>query len=365
MSKKSSKRDKRHAWMNKELLPILKHKQEIHRRWKPGQVTCSDYREAVRVSRNETRKAKAHLELNLGKDVKDFKMGFFKYIGNKRKTKDNMDPLLNGGETLVTEDAEKAELLNAFFALAFTDKTSPQGSLAQEIRVKESWKEDFPFIKEDWVREHLGKLDIHKSMGPDRMHPTLLSKLVDIIARPLMIIFGRSWQSRKVPEDWKKANGTPVFKKELSASTAAFAKSAAMLGNSEDHTALSRALSQLAEVEEKIDQLHQEQVFADFYVFSELLGDYIRLIAAVKGVFDHRMKSWQKWQDAQVTLQKKREAEAKLQLANRPDKLQQAKDDIKEVMLSSTNIILSVKLFLLILSPLLYYFIQFFFQITY
>jgi sorting nexin-1/2 len=55
-----------------------------------------------------------------------------------------------------------------------------------------------------------------------------------------------------------------------------------MLGNSEDHTALSRALSQLAEVEEKIDQLHQEQAFADFYMFSELLSDYIRLIAAVK-----------------------------------------------------------------------------------
>ncbi|XP_028910552.1 sorting nexin-2 isoform X1 [Ornithorhynchus anatinus] len=119
-------------------------------------------------------------------------------------------------------------------------------------------------------------------------------------------------------------------RKELSANTAAFAKSAAMLGSSEDHTALSRALSQLAEVEEKIDQLHQEQAFADFYVFSELLSDYIRLIAAVKGVFDHRMKCWQKWQDAQVTLLKKRETEAKMQLANKPDKLQQAKDEIKE-----------------------------------
>lgn len=64
--------------------------------------------------------------------------------------------------------------------------------------------------------------------------------------------------------------------------TASFAKSAAMLGNSEDHTALSRALSQLAEVEEKIDQLHQEQAYADFCVFSELLGDYVRLITAVK-----------------------------------------------------------------------------------
>lgn len=73
-----------------------------------------------------------------------------------------------------------------------------------------------------------------------------------------------------------------MFVSELSINTAAFAKSAAMLGNSEDHTALSRALSQLAEVEEKIDQLHQEQAFADFYVFSELLSDYIRLIGAVK-----------------------------------------------------------------------------------
>ncbi|TKS78234.1 Sorting nexin-2 [Collichthys lucidus] len=71
-------------------------------------------------------------------------------------------------------------------------------------------------------------------------------------------------------------------RKELSVNTAQFAKSAAMLGNSEDHTALSRALSQLAEVEEKIDQLHQDQANADFYLFSELLGDYVRLITAVK-----------------------------------------------------------------------------------
>uniref|UniRef100_UPI0037E6FA00 sorting nexin-2 n=1 Tax=Semicossyphus pulcher TaxID=241346 RepID=UPI0037E6FA00 len=120
-------------------------------------------------------------------------------------------------------------------------------------------------------------------------------------------------------------------RKELSVNTAQFAKSAAMLGNSEDHTALSRALSQLAEVEEKIDQLHQDQANADFHLFSELLGDYVRLITAVKGVFDHRMKTWQKWQDSQMLLQKKREAEAKLQSTNKPDKLQQAKDEIKEL----------------------------------
>ncbi|XP_056274829.1 sorting nexin-2 [Pseudoliparis swirei] len=120
-------------------------------------------------------------------------------------------------------------------------------------------------------------------------------------------------------------------RRELSVNTALFAKSAAMLGNSEDHTALSRALSQLAEVEEKMDQLHQDQAHADFYCFSELLGDYVRLLTAVKCVFDHRMKTWQKWQDGQIHLQKKREAEAKLQFNNKPEKLQQAKEDMREM----------------------------------
>lgn len=43
------------------------------------------------------------------------------------------------------------------------------------------------------------------------------------------------------------------------------------------------------------------------------------------------MKTWQRWQDAQTMLQKKREMEARLLWANKPDKLQQAKEEISEV----------------------------------
>lgn len=64
--------------------------------------------------------------------------------------------------------------------------------------------------------------------------------------------------------------------------TGQFAKSAAMLGNAEEHTALSRALSQLAETEEKVEQLHKEQADEDYYVISELLKDYINMIQSVK-----------------------------------------------------------------------------------
>lgn len=36
-----------------------------------GQDAWDEYREVIRVYRNETRKAEAHLELNMAKDVKD------------------------------------------------------------------------------------------------------------------------------------------------------------------------------------------------------------------------------------------------------------------------------------------------------
>ncbi|GAB0203741.1 mitochondrial enolase superfamily member 1 [Grus japonensis] len=50
-------------------------------------------------------------------------------------------------------------------------------------------------------------------MGPDGMHPRVLRELEDVIARLLAIIFERSWRTGEVPEDWRKANVTLVFKK--------------------------------------------------------------------------------------------------------------------------------------------------------
>ncbi|KFQ43562.1 hypothetical protein N333_00528, partial [Nestor notabilis] len=118
--RKCGRRARRPPWMDKELLRKLRGKKEAYRRWKQGQATWEDYRNVVREARDQVRKAKAQLELNLARDVKSNRKGFYRYIVNKRQTRDNVGPLQKLSGELATLDLEKAEVLNDFFASVFT-----------------------------------------------------------------------------------------------------------------------------------------------------------------------------------------------------------------------------------------------------
>jgi len=106
-----------------------------------------------------------------------------------------------------------SELLNAAFASVFSAKASPQESQALEVREESCIKDDHPLVEEDCVRDHLSNPDAHRSMGLDGMHPQVLKELADVIAESLSIVFERSWRTGEVPEDWRKASVTRIFKK--------------------------------------------------------------------------------------------------------------------------------------------------------
>lgn len=119
-------------------------------------------------------------------------------------------------------------------------------------------------------------------------------------------------------------------RKELAASTELVAKSAAMLSTCEEHSDLSRALSSLADVEEKIEILRSAQANSDFFIFSEIIKDYLGLFGAIKSAFHERVKVFQIWQHAQLQLSKRRDNKTKMDQAGRSDKIEQIQEEINE-----------------------------------
>jgi len=120
-------------------------------------------------------------------------------------------------------------------------------------------------------------------------------------------------------------------RRELVSNTAQFAKSCALLSNAEEHTGLSRALSHLAEVEEKVEQVHVEQANGDFFQLSETIRDYVALLGAVKDVFSQRVKIYTNWRNTVSTSQRKREAATKFQQQGKIDKQRLTEEEIERL----------------------------------
>ena len=103
-----------------------------------------------------------------------------------------------------------AEILNSFFASVFTREdlseipaaAAGQSTPIEDIRLTE-WE----------VRKAIRKLKKESAAGPDEIGPRVLQELEDAAAAALTIIFRESVASGVVPDDWRRANVTPIFKK--------------------------------------------------------------------------------------------------------------------------------------------------------
>lgn len=72
------------------------------KQWKQGCVTWEEYRYAVQTCTDRITKAEAQMELNLERNIKNSRKGFYRYIGQKRQAKGSVPPLLNKKGELAT-----------------------------------------------------------------------------------------------------------------------------------------------------------------------------------------------------------------------------------------------------------------------
>ena len=166
------------------------------------------------MCRDRIRKAKVQMELNLVRDVKDNKKGFYRYIGRRRQAKESVSPLMIGNGELASSDIEKAEVLNECFASVFTGGQASHICQDHEPLGEGVGSGFCPTVTVEQVRDLLLKLKVYsKSMGLDDIHPRVLKEMADVVAELLSIIFEKSWLSGKVSDDWRKSYVTSIHKK--------------------------------------------------------------------------------------------------------------------------------------------------------
>ena len=101
----------------------------------------------------------------------------------------------------MTKDQDKAEVLNVFFASVFNSETCYSLGTQPPALVDRDGEQNKPcMIHDQIVLDLLQKLDDHKSMRPDGLHPRVLRELADVVAKPLTIVFRQSWLTGDVQQ---------------------------------------------------------------------------------------------------------------------------------------------------------------------
>ena len=106
---------------------------------------------------------------------------------------------------------EKAQFLSEFFSSVFTKETADDTPSIEPCEIQQPMPS--LIITNKLVKNCLNNLKLNKSPGPDNLSPNFIKKLIDDLTEPLTIIFQNSYKTGIVPNQWKIAKITALFKK--------------------------------------------------------------------------------------------------------------------------------------------------------
>lgn len=208
----STSRRRKPLWMNTKVLSRIKKKKtafEKYKQTKEGKEYI-EYTRARNAAKSEIRRAVRDYEKEIAKKAKANPKAFYSLVNSKLKTRTTIGTLNDNGKEINTENG-KAETFNQFFSSVFTQEDLTQIPHPEAVELKNQLL-DVAISREE-VLELLKKVRTDKSPGLDGIHPRILKECAEQLDGPLTILFRNTLQEVHIPQDWREASVTPIYKK--------------------------------------------------------------------------------------------------------------------------------------------------------
>jgi len=218
--KQIPRKAKRNDWITKDTVKTIgiRGKKWTAYRRKP---TIENYAEYKKIRNKVTAMIKTDHDKFTERILSNCKSNprkFYGYMNSLKTVKNRVGQLKRPDGKMTQTDEESANVLCNYFKSVFTNDACDQQTAKDRTDrtvMQEGTNQELSGIRFSYqqVRDRLLKLKMYKSPGPDGIHPMLLNNCADAVAAPLSVIFQKSFDERKVPDSWKLAIISPIYKK--------------------------------------------------------------------------------------------------------------------------------------------------------
>ena len=203
---------KKPLWLSYAAIKKVNRKHRIYRKYR-----LNDHPACIAASKEASKavkKAKMNFEQKLAENIKTDNKSFFAYVRSKSRTRVRPGPITDDSGVVLDSPQEMAEEFNKFFASVFTQENLNNIPRAEQVfnGPPEEQLMDMVITK-GMIRSKLDKMRSDKAPGEDGITSRMVRELREELIDPLHILFTKSLGTGVVPEDWRKANVTPIYKK--------------------------------------------------------------------------------------------------------------------------------------------------------
>ena len=209
------KNKKKPMWQTKKVIKHIRKKRKAWNKWKEcGTKEREDnYKKEQRLVKLELENAKRDFERKMAEKIKDDPKTFYSYIRSKQRAKDEVGPIKDENGNVIDTEKETVEALNKCFHKVFTKENDNIPEIHMPENARNTTKLMHVNITEEMVLKKLMEIKQGKAAGPDNISTYYLKNMALQLARPLQILYQKSLDSSTIPDDWKKSNITPLYKK--------------------------------------------------------------------------------------------------------------------------------------------------------